>query len=221
MSDAGFAGAWSRRDEDGLAIGARGRSPWDTRRQIAQADEMPFTARFGNASSRRHDLSIKLVPVGFEQSVRIHLLAPPGHEDRSVSDVLAWNTALRRLEWTNHQGLVELAERLDTTMAVSSAGLVGLGAVVTGIIEILSALASPGIILIGSVGFIIMILAAYYILLFTMAKILLLYVCLPALGLAAVCGMVKQLRLQRFEEAVISAARRAIQHLFDQEGRPC
>ena len=184
-------------------------------------DGLPFIAQFGNTSSRRHDLAIKLVPTGFEQSVRIHLLAPPGQEDRSVSDVLAWNTALRRLEWTNHRGLVELAKHLDIATAVSSAGLVGLGGVVTGTIEVLSALASPGIILIGSVGFIIMILAAYYILLFTMAKILLLYVCLPCLGVAAVCGMVKQLRLRRFEEAVLTAARRAIDHLFDQEGRPC
>ena len=148
-------------------------------------------------------------------------LAPSGQEGWSVPDVLAWNTALRRLEWTNHQGLVGLAEHLDVATALSSASLLGLEGAVTGIIEILSALASPGFILIGSVGFIVMALAAYYVLLFTVAKLLLFYVCLPSLGLAAVCGVVKQLRLQRFEEAVLAAARRAIQHLFDQEGRPC
>ena len=214
------SGAWDgkARDLDGSPPRS---SPWHVSRQVAPTDEVPFAARFGSASSRCHDLAIKLAPAGFEQSVRIHLLAPPGQEGWSVPDVLAWNTALRRLEWTNHQGLVGLAEHLDVATALSSAGLLGLEAVATGIIEILSALASPGFILIGSVGFIVMALAAYYVLLFTVAKLLLLYVCLPSLGLAAVCGVVKQLRLQRFEEAVLAAARRAIQHLFDQEGRPC
>ncbi len=207
----GFGQARSTHD------GSSAPSPWEHLQPVMQAGELAFTARFGNASSRGHDLAIKLVPLGFEHSVRIHLLAPPGQEDRSVSDVLVWNTALRRLEWDNHAGLVGLGEHLDLALSLSSAGLAGFAGIATAIVDLLAALASPGVILIGSVGFVLTIVAAYYILLLTMAKLLLLYVCLPAAVLSVGCGIVKQLRLQRFEEIVLAAARCAIDRHLSQD----
>ncbi len=189
--------------------GSSAPSPWEHLQPVMQAGEVAFTARFGNASSRGHDLAIKLVPLGFEHSVRIHLLAPPGQANRSVSDVLVWNTALRRLEWDN------------LALSLSSAGLAGFAGIATAIVELLAALASPGVILIGSVGFVLMIMAAYYILLLTMAKLLLLYVCLPAAVLSGCYGIVKQLRVQRFEEIVLAAARCAIDRHLSQDDWPC
>lgn len=141
--------------------GSSAPSPWAHLQPVMQTGEVAFTARFKNASSQDHDLAIKLVPLGFEHSIRIYILAPPGQEDRPLSDVLVWNAALRRLEWDNYAGLVGLGEHLDLARSLSNAGLAGFAGVATVIVELFAALASPGVILVGSVGFALMTLEAY------------------------------------------------------------
>lgn len=108
--------------------GSSAPSPWAHLQPVMQVGEAAFTARFGNASSQGHDVAIKLAPLGFEHSIRIHLPALPGQEDRPLSDVLVWNTALRRLEWDNCAGLVGLGEHLDLARFLSNAGLAGFAA---------------------------------------------------------------------------------------------
>lgn len=196
------------------------RRPLGGGRPVA-TDTLPFQARFGGAASRGHELAIRLVPVGFEQVIRVHLLAPAGQEDWSVVDVLVWNASLNRLEWVDRAGLARMGGQLDPALGLARVGLVGLGGVITGVLQLLAAVAAPGIVIVGSLGFVLFLLTAYYILVFTVAKVLLLYVVLPAAGLAGVCELVKQFRLQRFEEAVLGAARSAVDRHYGSGGAPC
>jgi hypothetical protein len=138
-------------------------------------------------------------------------------EYRSVPDVLAWDMILRRFEWTNHPGLVRIGEQLDPALGLSSAGLVGLNGIVAMTSELLRILAVPGVVLIGSIGMILMTMLIYYTVFFMMAKILILYVCLPALVLGTVCAVLKQMRLQALEEAVLAAAAKAVD-CYDEQG---
>lgn len=108
--------------------GSSAPSPREHLQPVMQVEKAVFTARFGNASSQGHDAAIKLVPLGFEHSIRIPLPELPGQEDRPLSDVLVWNTALRRLEWDNCAGLVGLGEHLDLALSLSNAGLAGFAA---------------------------------------------------------------------------------------------
>lgn len=106
-------------------------------------------------------------------------------------------------------------------LGLASVGLIGLGGVITGVLQLLATVAAPGIIVVSSLGFVLFLLAAHYILVFTVAKVLLLYVLLPAAGFAGLCEVVKQLRLQRFEEAVLGAARSAVDQHYGGGSPPC
>ena len=81
MPDIDAAETWSEWDGNDLLVGLTGLSPRGSQRQMTPTDEMVSTAQFGNVLFRHRTSAMRLTPLGFGQSARIHVLAPTRQED--------------------------------------------------------------------------------------------------------------------------------------------
>ena len=166
----------------------------------------PVPVRFGGDTSPEHGLLLRFGPLDPDGIVRGHVLAQVGEGWDLARDAIAWDPALRCFAIWNNDELERLAERLDpVSAALGVAGRVASG-IVKAVVGVLSAMLSPGVIVVGGVGLVLFMVVAYYVLWLTLAQWALFWVILPGGGAVFACAVVRDARLGRLRAAVLQAA---------------
>jgi hypothetical protein len=168
--------------------------------------DVPLLVRFGGEGSPRHDLLLRFGPIEQDGSVRGHLLAEIGGEMTVVRNALVWDPVLRGFALGDDHALDRLADRLDP--ASFALGLAGRTAeeIVKLVSGLLEGLLSPGFILIGGIGTVIIGFCLYYFFWFVLAGWAFWHVILPGGAVFVTCSVVRQGRISRLRTTLLEIA---------------
>jgi hypothetical protein len=177
--------------------------------------EVAFPVRFGGTRAAVHTMILRFGPALYGEAPAGHLLTTIGASRHVVHDAVVWDDALSCFVLGDAAGLDALAETLDVVASLCG----GTGRLLESgmelLVDILRGLLTPGFIVIGSLGAIVLFYGFYYILLAALAQWAFWWVLIPAVVTVAVCFGIRNARLRRLHEAVLAAARSALSEASD------
>ena len=159
----------------------------------------------------RLTLLLRFGPVEQDGSVRGHLLAEIGGKVAVVRDALVWDPVLQGFALGDKHALDRLADRLDPLSGVLGLAGGAAEATITVVAGLLEGMLSPGFILIGGIGTIIIGLYVYYMIWVILCGWALWHVILPG-GVAFVtCGVARQVRVGKLHAGLLTAAQASLE----------
>jgi hypothetical protein len=177
--------------------------------------EIAFPVRFGGTRAVAHAMILRFGPALYGEAPAGHLLTTIGAGRLVVHDAVIWDHALRCFVLGDAARLDDLAETLDLVTSLCG-GTGRLLESATGlVVDVLREMLTPGFIVIGSLGAIVLFYGFYYILLAALAQWAFWWMIIPAVVAVALCFGIRNARLRRLHEAVLAAARSALSEVSD------
>lgn len=172
--------------------------------------EIAFSVRFGGEGANAQAMTLRFGPALYGDAPSGHLLTTIGAYRHVVHDAVVWDHAVLEFVLGDEAAIDQLAETLDLTASLFG----GAGRFIEGAVDIvldmLRGLLTPGFIVIGSIGAIIFFYVFYYLILDVLAHWAFWWVVIPGFVATALCFAIRNARLRRLREAVLSAARSAL-----------
>ena len=177
--------------------------------------EVAFPVRFGGTRAVAHAMILRFGPALYGEPPSAHLFTDIGTSRHVVHDAVVWDHALRCFVVGDAAGLDKLAETLDLVASLCGGAGRLLESALRLVIDVLHGMLTPGFIVIGSLGGIVLFYGFYYILLAALAEWAFWWVVIPTVIALVVCHGIRNARLRRLHEAVLAAARSALSDASD------
>ena len=182
--------------------------------------EIAFPVRFGGTHAAVHAMILRFGPALYDEAPAGHLLTTIGASRHVVHDAVVWDHALRCFVLGDAARLDDLTETLDLVASLCGGAGRLLQSAMELVVDTLRGMLTPGFIVIGSLGAIVLFYGFYYILLAALARWAFWWMVIPAVVAVALCFGIRNARLRRLHEAVLAAARSALSEASDPSWSP-
>lgn len=172
--------------------------------------DVALPVRFGGETSPQHELLLRFGPVEQDGGIRGHLLAEIDGKVTVARDAVLWDPVLRTFTLGDEHAVNRIADRLDPISGLLAVGGDVVGQIITGAASLFEGAMSPGVILIGGIGTIILTIYIYYMIWAILFGWALWHVFLPG-GVAFVaCFAIRHMRVSKLHTSLLEAAQESL-----------